>query len=85
MKNELDNKLILRVFEKIREHGEKTEDKYLLEGIYATTDFDGYTLYINDANVTLQFGFHNQYHFQYSNEEQRHQFELKLKRIDENY
>lgn len=85
MKNELDTKLILSAFEKIREHGKKDEDKFLLDGVYATTDFDGYTLFLNDANVELQFGFHNQYHFTYHNEEQRHQFELKLKRIDENY
>jgi len=85
VKNELDSKLILSAFEKIRENGEKDDGKFLLDGVYATTDFDGYTLFLNDANVELQFGFHNQYHFTYNNEEQRHQFELKLKRIDENY
>lgn len=85
MKNELDTKLILRVFEKIREHGQKEEEKYFLEGVYAASGFDGYDLYLNDATVTLQFGFHNQYHFDYSNEEQRQQFELKIKHIDEKY
>lgn len=85
MKNELDSKLILRAFEKIREHGRKEEEKFFLDGVYAASDFDGYNLYLNDATVTLQFGFHNQYHFDYPNEDQRHQFELKLKHIDENY
>lgn len=85
MKNELDTKMILRVFEKIREHGKQEEEKHYLDGVYACTDHDGYNLFLNDPVVSLQFGFHNQYHFDYSNDDQRHQFELKLKHIDEKY
>lgn len=82
MRNELDSKLVLRVFEKIRQQGEKTEEKYFLDGISASTDFDGYTLYLSDALVTLSFGFHNQYHFDYEQLEHLEQFEKKLKQID---
>ncbi len=85
MKNELDSKFLLIVFEKIREHGKKDNEQYLLDGIKAYTDFDGYTLFIEDALVKLSFGFHNQYHFDYESRAHFTAFEKKLKAIDENY
>lgn len=85
MKNELDPKLVLRVFEKIRQHGTLEDDKYYLDGVYGTTDFDGYNVFLSDAVVELRFGFHNQYHFEYQHDEQREQFEKKLQHIDKNY
>ena len=75
MKNELDSKFVLRVFDKIRQEGEEQEGKYRLEGVVAYTDFDGYTLYINDAKVAMQFGFHNQYHFDYQKSDDFDDFE----------
>ena len=60
MKNELDSKFLLQVFDKIRQHGSKNDEHYQLNGITAYTDLDGYTLFVEDANVKLQFGFHNQ-------------------------
>lgn len=85
MKNEIDSKFILNVFEKIRQHGEPKEQGHSLEGVTAFSDFDGYTVFIEDANVKLRFGFHNQYHFDYEKEEHLTQFEHKLKTIDKNY
>ncbi|RDV29172.1 DUF3081 domain-containing protein [Alteromonas aestuariivivens] len=82
MKNELDSKFVLRVFEKIRQHGEKQGDKYVLNGVTAFTDLDGYTLFIEDATVKLQFGFHNQYNFDYQSQAQFESFEKKLRQID---
>ncbi len=85
MKNELQSKFLLAVFDKIRQHGEQKEGAYHLDGIKAYTDFDGYTLYIEDALVKLSFGFHNQYHFDYESSSQYDAFEKKLKAIDKNY
>ncbi len=85
MKNELDSKFVLRVFDKIRNHGTKQDDAYFLEGVTARTDFDGYTLYLSDALVSLSFGFHNQYHIDYQDHEHFEQFEKKLKTINQNY
>ncbi|MCW8107234.1 DUF3081 domain-containing protein [Alteromonas ponticola] len=85
MKNELDAKFLLQVFEKIRQFGEKQDDKYRLNGITAFTDLDGYTLFVEDPKVKLQFGFHNQYHFDYESSEHFEQFQKKLKQIDEQY
>ena len=85
MKNEIDSKFVLRVFDKIRQEGEEHEGKYRLEGVVAYTDFDGYTLYINDAKVAMQFGFHNQYHFDYQKSDDFDAFEKKLRNIDKAY
>lgn len=85
MKNEIDSKFVLSVFEKIRQQGEQTEEGYRLEGIKASTDFDGYTLFLSDALVSLSFGFHNQYHFDYDSQEQYDQFYKKLTHVNENY
>ena len=71
MKNELNSKFVLSVFEKIRQHGEKKQENYILGGLKAFTDFDGYTLFIEDALVKLRFGFHNQYHFDYEKEDRK--------------
>lgn len=85
MKNELDSRFVLAVFEKIREHGKQQDECHILDGIKAWTDFDGYTVFIEDAQVQLRFGFHNQYHFEYDKAEHLEQFEKKLKQIDEKY
>lgn len=85
MKNEIDSKFILKVFEKIRQHGQTKDAGYLLDGITAYSDFDGYTVFMEDANVKLRFGFHNQYHFDYEKDEHLQQFEKKLKNIDTQY
>jgi hypothetical protein len=85
MENKLSSKQVLSVFDKIRQHGEQLDGKYILEGISASTDFDGYTLFLSDALVSLSFGFHNQYHFDYEDPTHLEQFEKKLKRIDDAY
>jgi len=85
MKNELDSKFLLNVFEKIRQNGKNDDGKYSLEGVIAFTDFDGYTLFIEDALVKLSFGFHNQYHFDYEANSHYEAFEKKLKSIAAKY
>jgi hypothetical protein len=85
MKNELDNRFILSVFDKISKHGKIVQGAYMLDGVKAFTDHDGYTLFIEDALVQLRLGFHNQYHFEYEKKEHREQFEKKLTQIDVGY
>jgi hypothetical protein len=85
MKNDIDSKFVLSVFDKIIQHGEKKGEEHFLMGIKVYTDFDGYTLFVEDAQVQLNFGFHNQYHFNYEKEEHCEKFIKKLKAIDEEY
>ena len=85
MKNEIDSKFILRVFDKIRLNGESIDSQYMLDGVKGFSDFDGYTLYLEDARVKLSFGFHNQYHLDYEAQAHFDDFQKKLKQIDETY
>ncbi|MCC2614688.1 DUF3081 domain-containing protein [Aestuariibacter halophilus] len=85
MQNELDSRFILGVFEKIRQHGEAQDNGYFLDGVKAYTDMDGYTVFLEDAKVSLRFGFHNQYHYDYQHADHLEQFEKKLHAIDKQY
>lgn len=85
MKNEIDSKFLLAAFEKIRQHGTASNSQYSLEGVTAYTDFDGYTVYMEDALVKLSFGFHNQYHFDYDSASHFEAFEKKLQYIVKTY
>ena len=85
MQNEIDSKMLLRVFEKIRLNGKREQDNYLLEGVTAFSDFDGYTVYLQDAKVKMSFGFHNTYHFDYDASKDFEAFEKKLNYIDKQY
>ncbi|MCF2947428.1 DUF3081 domain-containing protein [Paraglaciecola aquimarina] len=85
MKNDIDSKFILAAFEKIRRHGKQEDQKYLLEGVIAYTDFDGYTIFLEDALVKLSFGFHNQYNFDYESSDHFESFQKKLQSIVNSY
>jgi hypothetical protein len=85
MQNEIDSKFLLRVFDKIRNHGEKNEEGHFLSGVTAFSDFDGYTIFLQDAKVKMSFGFHNTYHFDYGSSQDFADFEKKLKNIDKDF
>ena len=85
LKNEIDSHFILKVFDKIRQHGEHKDDAYHLANLKAYTDFDGYTVFIEDARVKLRFGFHNQYHFDYDNAQSLEAFERKMQSVMSEY
>ncbi|WP_113907586.1 DUF3081 family protein [Aliidiomarina celeris] len=85
MKNEISTKQILAVFEKIRLHGEHSNDIHELEGVQASTDFDGYTVFLEGHRVKLSTGFHNTYHLDYENDRDLGEFLKKLKYIEANY
>lgn len=77
MKNQLDERLMLNVFEKISKQGEKTSDGYQLEGMRAFTTPDGYTAYLEFHDLTLTLGFHSQYHFDYPDSQPLKLFKLE--------
>ena len=78
----LDVRLVLRVFHTIRDRGQKRGDRYFWQGMTASSDFDGYTLVLNDGYCTLTLRFHNKYTFNGPNRALRQQFIDLLKRID---
>ncbi len=85
MKNDIETKFLLSVFEKIRQHGEYKDFAYRLEGVKAFTDHDGYTVFLEDAQVKMRVGFHNQYHLDYDKAEHKEAFTHKLESIAQNY
>lgn len=85
MKNELDVRFILNLYEKILDHGEQKDIGHCLEGITAFTGHDGYTIYMEGHNTKLQTGFHNTYKLDYSSERDAELFIKKLKHIDREY
>lgn len=85
MQNELNNKVVLEVFDKIRRFGEPYEEGHMLEGIVASSDFDGYSVVLSGSGVTLQLNFHQSYEFDYSSEKLKGQFMDKIDHIHRHY
>lgn len=82
MKNDLDSKMILRVFEYIQQHGEIIDDLKCVDGIFAYTDYDGYTIYLKSNTVTLTLGFHNTYHLEYDAQNHKESFYQSVNRLN---
>ena len=67
MENELDIHQALKVFHKIVKMGEKHGDGHTLLGVTALSDFDGYTIILQDNNASLTIYFHNKYQIESTN------------------
>ncbi|WP_407333337.1 DUF3081 domain-containing protein [Enterovibrio sp. 27052020O] len=79
MKNELNPAKLLAAFEVIMAKGEKTEFGKHYRGVEASTDYDGYNVYLKGNGVELHIGFHNTYDLKY---DQAHLKDSFLKKID---
>lgn len=85
MKNSIDIKQLLNVFNKITRDGVKKDDSYVLNQIAAWTDFDGYTCFLQYQDVKVSIYFHNKYHVEAINERSLEAFEAliaKMAKID---
>ncbi|MFU8814723.1 MAG: DUF3081 family protein [Pseudomonadales bacterium] len=56
----IDVRLALRAYEKVVAHGAREGDVHRLDGLTASSDFDGYTVMLSDGVVTVRLLFHNQ-------------------------
>lgn len=61
MKNKIDINVALLAFDKVMQSGIKKTDGTSFEGLTASSDFDGYTLVIQDKLSSLTIFFHNKY------------------------
>lgn len=82
METHFDIKQILRVYQKIVDHGQQIENHYRLGGVNAESDFDGYNLLLFDEAVKLHIFFHNTHKFDYKRNVELEAFMEKLKQID---
>lgn len=81
MKNEIDGRQILAVYERIIQLGKNTDDGKHYMGLTAFSDIDGYTIYLKGSGVLLRFGFHNTYHLDYEHNKHKDDFLKKLSNI----
>ena len=82
MEQKLDAKSILRAYQHIVDNGTRTEDKYILGGLSAQADFDGYSVTLADREVTLRLLFHNNIDINTPNSNALKQFRDKLVAIN---
>ena len=85
MQEKLNVRQVLRVFNAIRQHGQKRGGEFYLDDIVASTSYDEYTLTLSNEYVTLQVFFHNKLSLQFSSRRQRVLFLDKLAAIDKAY
>ncbi len=65
MENRLTIMQFLRVFDAIRETGERTESKYMIGEMAAWHDYDGYTCWLGYKDVTVTLMFHGSLKIEY--------------------
>ena len=82
MKDGLDVRQGLRVFNKVRSHGERSGQEHQFRGLHASSDFDGYTLHLHDSNVDLFIYFHNSYRLEYPSRQALESFLHRLQALD---
>ena len=80
--HKIDVKQALRVFDKATREGEKKEDGWHYRGLTMSTDFDGYTVFINSPKVQLTIFFHNKYTVDYGSALDLQEFVDQLANID---
>ncbi len=83
MQEKVNVRQALRVFNTIYEQGNKIDDVFVMDGIRASTGFDGYTVTLFNDFVQLDIFFHNKFSLTYSNKKERDQFMEKLEKIDQ--
>lgn len=81
----IDPRQMLSVFEKIMTHGQRDEDGTVLNGVHASSGFDGYTITLWDNRVSATLQFHNAIHCDCDNQQYLDDFLGKLATIDKNY
>jgi hypothetical protein len=74
----VDTHLVLKAFEIIRTQGQRESGEYGYEGFTASTDFDGYTIFIRDHQASITVFFHNKYEVKFEKAEHLDAF---LKRL----
>jgi hypothetical protein len=82
MDEKVDIRKALRAFGIITAEGQRTGNKYHLNGLTAYSDFDGYTITIASEYVSLDIFFHNKFSFNYSSRKEKALFLEKIDALD---
>ncbi|MCY4044318.1 MAG: DUF3081 family protein [Cellvibrionales bacterium] len=85
MNHPLNIKLAMRVFNKIQDLGQKTQDGYIYEGFEAISSYDGYTIELKNQEVDLFIYFHSNYNIHYDTMSDVEHFMHQLEQIDKEH
>lgn len=78
----IDLHQVLRVFHVIMEYGEKIGNEKSLDGLFANSGFDGYSISLRDDKTNLSIGFHNTLNLQSKNADAEAVFLKRIINID---
>ena len=81
-KNLISSHQVLRVFNLVTTHGERTDSGYVYEGLHASTDFEGYTIILSNNKVTYTLFFHNKYRAEYQHSRDWDDFLKQLTEVE---
>ncbi|MBY6189140.1 DUF3081 family protein [Microbulbifer agarilyticus] len=82
LEQKIDVKQALRVFNRVTKEGKKIDDGWQFHGLTASTDFDGYTVFLRTNRVELTIFFHNKFKVECSNALDLDDFVELLKKLD---
>lgn len=83
--HKIETLLVFSVFEKVRTHGKEQADGWVLEGLTARSDADGYNITLEDQHASVSVHFHNTISVNCEKERQLEEFISKLEAIDRQY
>ncbi|WP_226648001.1 DUF3081 family protein [Microbulbifer variabilis] len=81
--SKIDVKQALRVFDRVTREGQKEADGWHYQGLTVSTDFDGYTVFINSDKVKLTVFFHNKFSVDYGSDRDLQDFNRLLASLDQ--
>ena len=83
MEQHIEARVVLQAADKIRQHGEKREWDYLLEGISLMVSPDEYTIELRSPKVSLYLYFHNKFKVEANKQSDLEDFYKLLERLAE--
>lgn len=82
MKEKVDVRQALRVFQYVSDSGQPHPGGYRLDGVTASNEQDGYTVVLDDGKVCLRLGFHNSYSVDFDSRHDFNEFLAHLDKLD---
>lgn len=81
MDKHIEPKVVLQAADKIRQHGQRREWDYLLEGISLMISPDEYTIILKNSKVSLSMFFHNKFKVDSNKQSELEEFYVLLEHI----
>lgn len=79
----IESGLALRVYQKIVDCGERSGEAYVLDGLTASADYDGYAVTLSDGAVSVRVLFHNRVQVEAPSSKALENFRKRLLRVGE--